>query len=154
MEKLIVIGAGVSGLTAALYASRANLSPLVFAGNLEHKGGLLVKTSIVENFPGFPDGILGFDLMKNIEDQAKKYGAKIIDNDIVKVDFSEDIKKVYDNKGNEYKAYSIIIATGSTPNKLGLPNEDKFWAAGISSCSICDGSLFKKKKIFSVGGRC
>ena len=152
MESVIIIGGGCAGLTAALYTARAELKPLVFTGDLKDKGGLLVKTSIVENYPGFPEGILGYDLIKNMEDQAVKYGARILDEEVVKVDFSEKIKKVYIKDGQEYQAKCVIVATGSKPNKLNLPEENKYWSKGISSCAVCDGALYRRKKVVVVGG--
>lgn len=152
MNDVIIIGGGCAGLTAALYCARAALSTTLFAGNLDDKGGLLVKTSIVENFPGFPDGILGYDLISNMEQQATKQGAKIVDRDIVKVDFASALKKVVDSDGVEHTAKAIIIATGSKPLRLGLPREEEFWSNGISSCAVCDGALYKNKNIVVVGG--
>lgn len=154
MNDVIIIGGGCAGLTAALYCARAALSTTLFAGNLEDKGGLLVKTSIVENFPGFPDGVLGFDLISNMEQQAAKQGAKIVDRDIVRVDFSSAaaVKKVVDDQGVEHSAKAVIIATGSKPLRLGLPRENEFWSNGISSCAVCDGALYKNKNIVVVGG--
>jgi thioredoxin reductase (NADPH) len=151
-HKVIIIGAGCAGLSAAIYSARAELSPLVFCGNLENKGGLLTKTSIVENYPGFPDGIMGFDLISNMETQAIHAGATMISKDIVKFDFSKKPYKVVDSDDIEYFALTVIVATGSTPNKLGLLGEDQLWSKGISSCAVCDGVLFKKKRIVVVGG--
>lgn len=149
---VIVIGAGCAGLTAAIYLARAELKPLVFAGDLENKGGLLTKTSIVENYPGFAEGIDGNRLMDQMEKQAIKYGAQIIDNKIVKVNFQTRPFWLEDDEHRQYYAQSVIIATGSQPQKLDLVNEEKFWANGISSCAVCDGALFKGRKIIVVGG--
>lgn len=152
---LCIIGGGPCGLTAALYAIRAGLKTVLFCGNLEMKGGLLTKTSIVENFPGFPDGILGFDLIENIEKQCEKQGLITIEKVITKVNFSEIKGYTHALKtedGVEYSCKSVLIATGSTPNKLRLPNEDNLWAKGISSCAVCDAPLYKNKKIVVVGG--
>jgi len=125
---------------------------LVFAGKIEDKGGLLVKTSIVENYPGFPEGILGFDLIANMEKQAVHCGATILNKSVDKFDFSKKPFSLTDSDGNVHYAHSVIIATGSMPNKLKLKDEDKFWSSGISSCAVCDGVLYKKKKIVVVGG--
>lgn len=155
VHKVIVIGAGCAGLSSAIYLARANLKPLLFAGSLEYKGGLLTKTSIVENYPGFSDGIMGFDLIKNMEDQALKYGTQVIDENvkqIKKLNHSANIFLVTDTNNKEYYTHTIVIATGSTPNKLGLADEDRFWANGISSCAVCDGALYRNKKIIVVGG--
>jgi thioredoxin reductase (NADPH) len=151
-EKVIIIGAGCAGLSAAIYCARAELSPLLFAGDFEDKGGLLVKTSIVENYPGFPDGILGYDLVNQMEEQATKQGTRIINRPIVKVDLSSRPFTVVDSSGQVYSSLTLIIATGSQPNKLGLPREAELWSHGISSCAVCDGALFKNKKIVVVGG--
>lgn len=160
----IIIGGGVAGLTAGLYAARADLNPLIFAGDYSDKGGLLVKTSVVENYPGFIDGILGADLIFNMEAQAKRFGAVVIDKSVTKVSSISasspkllfcnklQIFEITDDEGKKYLTQTVIIATGSKPNKLGLPKEDEFWGKGISSCATCDGSLFKKKRIIVVGG--
>jgi thioredoxin reductase (NADPH) len=152
LNSVIIIGGGCAGLTAAIYCGRAELKPLVFAGIEEDKGGLLMKTSVVENYPGFPDGIMGFDLIMGMEQQAIKYGAEIIDKQIDSVDFSKRPFKLEDSGGNVYFTNTVIICTGSKPNKLGLPNEDKLWSNGISSCAVCDGALYKNKRIVVVGG--
>lgn len=152
LNKVIIIGSGCAGLTSAIYLGRADFKPLLFTGNLNDKGGLLTKTHIVENFPGFNDGIEGYDLICNMTNQAEKYGAKIVDNEIVKVDFSKKPYVLYDDENKEYKTETIIIATGSKPNKLNLPNEENLWSKGISSCAVCDGALYRNKKIVVVGG--
>lgn len=153
---VIIIGAGVAGLSAAIYIARAELKPLVFAGQAATKGGMLTKTSIVENYPGFQDGIDGFQLINNMEIQAVKYGSQIIDRDVVSVEVQDggnhNFFKLVDDSNDIYITKTIIIATGSTPNKLGLPNEQKLWGYGISSCAVCDGALYKNKKIIVVGG--
>ena len=151
-QDTIIIGSGCAGLTAGIYSSRANLKTIIFAGNLDYKGGLLMKTSIVENYPGYPDGILGSDLILNFEKQAIKYGCDIIDKDVISIKkYQNNYWEVQDSNNNIYITKTIIIATGSTPNKLGLEDEDSFWSNGISSCAVCDGFLYKNKKIVVVG---
>lgn len=147
-----IIGAGCAGLTAAIYCARALLSPIVFAGDLENKGGLLSKTSIVENYPGFPDGINGYDLVENMEKQAVKYGATIVNSTVNDICFDNKYFNLVDDLGDAYLAKTVIICTGSKPNKLGLPDEDNLWSKGISSCAVCDGALYRGKKIIVVGG--
>eukprot|EP01091_Cochliopodium_minus_P020149 TRINITY_DN8709_c0_g1_i1.p1 TRINITY_DN8709_c0_g1~~TRINITY_DN8709_c0_g1_i1.p1 ORF type:complete len:315 (-),score=102.10 TRINITY_DN8709_c0_g1_i1:96-1040(-) len=148
-----IIGAGVAGLTAGIYTSRASLKTVIFSGPLEDKGGLLVKTSVVENYPGFSNGILGYDLIMEMETQAKKYGAIVIEKFIQTIAEQNDNTFILsDLEGNKYHTKTIIIATGSTPNKLGIENENTFWGKGISSCATCDGALYRKKKIIVVGG--
>lgn len=149
---VIIVGAGCAGLSSAIYCGRADLKTLVFSGSFSDKGGLLVKTSIVENFPGFPDGILGYDLVHNMELQAVKYGAVVLDRTVVSIQKNENLFEIKDEKGEIYISKTVIIATGSKPNKLHLEGEDRLWSRGISSCSVCDGALFKKKKIVVVGG--
>jgi thioredoxin reductase (NADPH) len=149
---VIIIGAGCAGLSAGIYCGRAEMKTKIFSGEFSDKGGLLVKTSIVENFPGFPDGIMGFDLVHNIELQAIKYGAEIVDRTVVSLEKRDQLFEVMDNKGEVYTSKAVIIATGSKPNKLHLPDEDRLWSKGISSCSVCDGACYKKKKIAVVGG--
>lgn len=151
-HKVIIIGGGCAGLTAAIYCGRAELKPVLFADDLENKGGLLVKTSQVENFPSYPNGINGYDLVMNMETQAKTYGTRVINSRINKIDFNRRPFHLVDTDENEYYTESIIICTGSKPNKLGLKNENLFWANGISSCSVCDGALYKNRKIVVVGG--
>jgi thioredoxin reductase (NADPH) len=148
-HKLAIIGSGPSGLTAAIYAARANLNPIVFAG-LTY-GGQLMLTTDVENFPGFPKGIMGPELMQAMIEQAERFGAKVVYEDISKVDFgSQPFKLWVSNK--EYTAESVIIATGASSLWLGLPSEEKFRGRGVSSCATCDGAFFRDKEIVVIGG--
>ncbi|XWV26446.1 thioredoxin-disulfide reductase [Tupanvirus soda lake] len=149
---VVIIGGGCAGLTAGIYCARALLAPIIFADTIVDKGGLLVKTSIVENYPGFPKGINGFDLISNMEQQAIEYGATIIEEKIVSVNFSVRPFLLTDSSGKSYEAKSVIICTGSKPNKLHIKNEDRLWTKGISSCAVCDGALYRNKKIIVVGG--
>jgi thioredoxin reductase (NADPH) len=149
MEKLIIIGSGPAGYTAAIYAARAEIAPLVFAG--EQVGGQLMWTTEVENFPGFPEGIKGPDLMDAMRKQAERFGAKIMDKKVTAVDLKSEPKKVM--VGNEtYEARSVIIATGASARRLNLPGEEKYYGKGISACATCDGFFFKGKRVFVVGG--
>ena len=149
MEKLIIIGAGVSGWTSAIYAARANLEPVLFTGLEE--GGQLMLTTLVENFPGFPEGILGPELMQNMKKQAEKFGAKVIQKNVTgfkKIDRGYELEV-----GKEkYQAKSIIISTGASARWLGLPNEKDFQGRGMHTCATCDGFFYKDKEIFVVGG--
>jgi len=149
MNDLIIIGSGPAGLTAAIYAARANLKPLVFAG-LEF-GGQLMGTTLVENFPGFIDGIDGPVLMQNMMKQAEKYGAKIEYTNVDSVDLSTPVKKVVAG-GKEYQSRAVIIATGASARKLGLESETKYWGRGVSTCATCDGAFYKEKVVAVVGG--
>jgi thioredoxin reductase (NADPH) len=148
-HKLIIIGSGPSGLTAAIYAARAGLKPVVVAGLTF--GGQLMLTTEVENFPGFPEGIMGPDLMQNFIKQAERFGSQIIYEDVVKVDFSSKPFKL-STGDHEYQAESVIITTGASTMWLGLPSEEKFRGKGVSSCATCDGFFFKGKEIIVVGG--
>lgn len=150
--KVAIIGGGCAGLTAGIYCARALMEPIIFVDTYENKGGLLVKTSVVENYPGFADGVDGFELISNMEKQAEKYGAQIVTRKIVKVDFLKKPFVLYDSQDVKYEVHSVIICTGSRPNKLSLKNENKFWSKGISSCAVCDGALYRNKKIMVVGG--
>jgi|TARA_B100001245_G_C22878987_1_gene422618 thioredoxin reductase (NADPH) len=149
VHKVIILGSGPAGLTAALYAARANLNPLVLGG-LEW-GGQLMLTTEVENYPGFIDGINGPDLMENFKKQAERFGAKIINSNVTSVDFSNKPLKVFVGK-EVYETQTVIIATGASAKWLGLENEQKFIGKGISSCATCDGFFFKDKEIALVGG--
>ena len=149
VHKVIILGSGPAGLTAALYAARANLNPLVLGG-LEW-GGQVMLTTEVENYPGFIDGINGPDLMENFKKQAERFGAKIINSNVTSVDFSNKPLKVFVEK-EVYETQTVIIATGASAKWLGLENEQKFIGKGISSCATCDGFFFKDKEIALVGG--
>ncbi len=148
MEKVIVIGGGPAGLSAALYLARAGLSPLVFAGS--PPGGQLMLTSEVENFPGH-ESILGGELVSKIRHQAEKFGAKIIDQNITKVDLSGSTKNLYVDKKN-YQSKAILIATGAKALWLGIPGEEKLRGKGVSACATCDGFFFRDKIVAVVGG--
>jgi len=151
VEPLIIIGSGPSGYTAAIYAARAQLSPIVLEGSVT-AGGALMNTTEVENFPGFRNGIMGPALMEEIRAQAEKFGARFITDDAVKVDLTKEIKDVQDGNGNTYQSKAVILATGSGYKKLGLPKEDTLSGRGVSYCATCDGFFFKEQAIAVVGG--
>lgn len=151
MRQLIIIGSGPAGFTAAIYAARANFRPLVFASSVE-AGGELMNTTDVENFPGFPEGVMGPDLMMKMEEQATKFGAEIVRDDVASVDLSGEIKKVTTGSGETHEALAVIVATGSAYRKLGLPDEDRLSGYGVSWCATCDGFFFRQKTIAVVGG--
>ena len=149
-RNVIVIGSGPAGYTAAVYAARAELAPLVFEGSVT-AGGALMNTTEVENFPGFRDGIMGPELMDNMRAQAERFGAELIPDDIVEVDLSGDIKVVKTATETHY-AHSVILAMGSGYRKLGLPREEELSGRGVSWCATCDGFFFRQKPIVVVGG--
>ena len=149
IHKTIIIGSGPAGLTAAIYAARANLSPIVFEGN--QPGGQLTITTDVENYPGFPDGVLGPDMMDLFRKQAQKFGAECFYKHVSKVDFSSSPFKVY-VQDEEYLAESVIISTGASARMLGLAAEKELMGYGVSTCATCDGYFFKEKEIVVVGG--
>lgn len=149
IRNIIIIGSGPAGLTAALYAARAELQPLVIAGL--QPGGQLTTTSEVENFPGFPEGIQGPDLMENMTKQVKRFGTEIVMDNAVSVDFSVR-PFVVRTSAEEYRGRAIIIATGAEANWLGLPNEQRLRGKGVSACATCDGFFFKGKDIAVIGG--
>ncbi|MFJ6783279.1 thioredoxin-disulfide reductase [Streptomyces yangpuensis] len=151
VRNVIVIGSGPAGYTAALYTARANLAPLVFGGAI-FVGGSLTTTTEVENFPGFPEGVDGPVLMENMRAQAERFGAEMIDDDIVSVDLTGDIKTVTDSEGTVHRAKAVIIATGSGYRKLGLPKEEELSGRGVSWCATCDGFFFRDRDIVVVGG--
>ncbi|WP_443053043.1 thioredoxin-disulfide reductase [Streptomyces sp. NBC_00273] len=151
VRDVIVIGSGPAGYTAALYTARAQLKPLLFGSSI-FVGGSLTTTTEVENFPGFPDGIDGPDLMADMRAQAEKFGAEMIDDDIVSVNLTGDIKELTDSEGTVHRAKTVIIATGSGYRKLGLPKEDELSGRGVSWCATCDGFFFRDRDIVVVGG--
>ena len=151
MRQVIIIGSGPAGYTAAIYAARANLKPLVIASSVE-AGGELMKTTEVENYPGFPEGIQGPELMVKMQEQAERFGAEIVLDDVVSLDLSGDVKTVTLGNGDVHEALSVIFATGSAYRKLGLPDEDRMSGHGVSWCATCDGFFFRQKTIAVVGG--
>lgn len=149
MENTIILGSGPAGLTAGLYLGRAGYKPLLIEGLMP--GGLITTTTIVENYPGFPDGIDGVKLMMKMKKQAEKYGCKIISDVAKKVDMSEESNIKITGQNSEYLAKTLVIAAGSIPRKLGVEGENKLWGRGVAVCATCDGALFKDKKVMVVG---
>ena len=154
--KMVIIGSGPAGYTAALYAARANLEPVVYEGFFEGlAGGQLMTTTDVENYPGFPDGITGPELMGNFRKQAERFGAKYILDDVKEVDFTKHPFTVVGKKA-EVKALSVIVATGATARRLDIPGagEGEFWQKGVTACAVCDGAspIFRDKKLYVIGG--
>jgi len=155
VENIVIIGSGPAGYTAAIYAARANLKPFMFegyeAGGLP--GGQLMTTTEVENFPGFPDGITGPELMDNMKAQALRWGAELVTEDVISVDFGQRPFIIRSDE-REVRAHSVVIATGATAKRLGLPSEQRLWSKGISACAICDGAtpLFKMESLAVIGG--
>ncbi|WP_404444969.1 thioredoxin-disulfide reductase [Microbacterium marinum] len=151
MRKVIIIGSGPAGYTAAIYAARANLSPLLIASSVE-AGGELMNTTEVENFPGFPEGIMGPDLMTKMQEQAEKFGTEVVYDDVTAVDFSGDIKSITLGSGITHEAEAVVFATGSAPRKIGIEGESRLSGRGVSYCATCDGFFFREKAIAVVGG--
>jgi thioredoxin reductase (NADPH) len=151
VRHVIIIGSGPAGYTAAIYAARANLEPLVVASSVE-AGGDLMNTTEVENFPGFPDGIQGPDLMAKMQAQAERFGAEVLYDDVVSLDLEGPVKKVTLGSGKVEEAVSVIYATGSAYRKLGLEGEDRLSGRGVSWCATCDGFFFRDRTIAVVGG--
>jgi thioredoxin reductase (NADPH) len=151
VRELIIVGSGPSGYTAAIYAARANLRPVVFEGAVT-AGGALMNTTEVENFPGFPQGIMGPDLMDNLRAQAERFGAELITDDVTAMDLTGPVKVVTDGEGNEHFAHAVVLAMGSGYRELGLPDEKRLSGHGVSWCATCDGFFFRGQNIAVVGG--
>lgn len=149
-HQIIIIGSGPAGFTAGIYTSRANLDVVVFEGS--QPGGQLTITTDVENFPGFPEGVKGPDMMELFRKQANKFGAKSIYESIEKVDFSHRPFDLWADSGKHYTADAVIIATGATARRLDAKGADLYWGAGISACATCDGFFFRNQKVFVIGG--
>ena len=149
IRNVIIIGGGPAGYTAALYAARADLRPLVIEGFAF--GGQLMITSDVENYPGYPDGILGPEMMQDLRRQAERFGTDFITDDVTKVDFSERPFRVWVGE-DEYRAESVIVSTGANARQIGLESERKFQGRGVSYCAVCDAAFFKEKEVVVVGG--
>ncbi len=151
IRNVIIIGSGPAGYTAAVYAARANLAPLVFEGSVT-AGGALMNTTEVENFPGFRDGIMGPDLMEQMRAQAERFGAELVRDDVASVDLTGPVKVVTDGAGETHRARSVILAMGSAYKELGLPDEQRLSGHGVSWCATCDGAFFRDQDIIVVGG--
>ncbi len=151
MRQVIIIGSGPAGYTAAIYAARANLSPLLIASSVE-AGGELMNTTEVENFPGFPEGIMGPDLMTKMQEQAERFGTEVVYDDVTEVDFSGRVKKVVLGSGAVHEADAVVYATGSAPRKIGIEGEARLSGHGVSYCATCDGFFFRERTIAVVGG--
>jgi thioredoxin reductase (NADPH) len=149
--EVVIVGSGPAGYTAAIYAARAQLQPILYEGSVT-AGGALMNTTEVENFPGFPDGVMGPDLMDTMRNQAIKFGTKIITDDIVDMSLSGDIKTLTDGSGNILQARAVILATGSAYKEIGLANEKRLSGHGVSWCATCDGFFFRDQNIAVVGG--
>lgn len=151
MRQVIIIGSGPAGYTAAIYAARANLAPLVVASSVE-AGGELMNTTEVENFPGFPEGIMGPDLMTKMQEQAERFGAEVLYDDAVALDLEGSVKRVTLSSGAVHEADSLVFATGSAPRKIGIEGEQRLSGRGVSYCATCDGFFFRDRVIAVVGG--
>jgi thioredoxin reductase (NADPH) len=149
-EKMIIIGSGPAGLTAALYAARADLEPLVISGN--QLGGQISITNEVENFPGFPEGTTGPELVDLMQRQAERFGARVLIDEVTKVDFSKGSPFTVETYGDQFEADAVIIAVGASPKRLGVPGEEEFIGKGVSFCATCDGFFFRDKDVVVVGG--
>lgn len=151
VREVIIIGSGPTGYTAAIYAARASLEPLVLTGSVD-AGGALMNTTEVENFPGFPQGVMGPDLMMNMREQAERFGAELVTEDAVEVELTGPVKTVTDSAGTTYQAKAVILAMGSGYRRLGVPGEDELSGRGVSWCATCDGFFFRDKPIAVIGG--
>lgn len=152
MEQLVIIGAGIAGLTGAIYAARANLSPLVISGKEE--GGQLMLTTAVENYPGFPEGVMGPELISKCREQAKKFGTRFLDGDVKAFSVKDSKNNIYEIvvEGERIETKSVIIASGASARTLGIDSEKTYWAKGVHTCATCDGFFYSGKDIVVVGG--
>ncbi|MBY5957130.1 thioredoxin-disulfide reductase [Membranicola marinus] len=150
IQKCIIIGSGPAGYTAAIYAARANLDPVMYVGS--EPGGQLMITTDVENYPGYPDGVQGPVMMEDFRKQAERFGTKIFYNVVTEVDFSQDVHTLTLDNGEKVQAHTVVIATGASAKWLGLPSEKAFMNKGVSACAVCDGFFFKGQKVAVVGG--
>lgn len=148
--KVLVIGSGPAGFTSAIYASRANLSPVVYEG--DQPGGQLTQTTDIENFPGYPEGVQGMQMMNDLRDQAMRFGAKVVSRTITKVDFSQRPYRCEDDHGDVIEANTVIISTGASAKYLGLSDEVKYRGLGVSACATCDGFFYRNRTVAVVGG--
>ena len=148
-KKMIIIGSGPAGLTAAIYSARANLNPLIIEGSTP--GGQLINTSLVENWPG-EKSIMGPQLMMKMKEHAQSLKAEFLSESVTKVDFSKKPFTIWTDRDKELKAESVIVATGANPKKLGAPGEDEYWGKGVTTCAVCDGAFYKDKKVVVIGG--
>ena len=151
MRELVIIGSGPAGYTAAIYAARASLNPLVVASSVEF-GGDLMNTTDVDNFPGFPEGIMGPELMMSMQKQAERFGAEIMYDDVVSVELAGPVKKITLGNKEVVEAKTVIVASGSAYRKLGIPDEDRLSGYGVSWCATCDGAFYREKTVAVVGG--
>jgi len=151
LRDVIIIGSGPAGYTAAIYTARAGLKPLLIASSVE-AGGELMKTTEVENFPGFPDGLMGPDLMANFQAQAERFGTEVLLDDVTEVDLRGEVKIVKTGLGQTFEAKTVILATGAAYRELGLPREKELSGYGVSWCATCDGFFFRERTIAVVGG--
>jgi thioredoxin reductase (NADPH) len=150
IHNCVIIGSGPAGYTAAVYAARANMDPVVYTG--PEPGGQLMITTDVENYPGYPDGVMGPKMMEDFQKQAERFGTKVIYEKIAKVDFTGPVHKIYNEAGDEILAHTVIISTGASAKWLGLESEKEFTNKGVSACAVCDGFFFKGQKVAVVGG--
>ncbi len=151
IHEVVIVGSGPAGYTAAIYAARAQLSPILYEGSVT-AGGALMNTTEVENFPGFVDGVMGPDLMDSMRKQSERFGTKLVTDDIVSMELTGDIKVLKDGSGNTLQSKSVILATGSAYKEIGLVNEKRLSGRGVSWCATCDGFFFREKVIAVVGG--
>ncbi len=150
IEKCLIIGSGPSGYTAAIYAARAGLEPILFTG--EQPGGQLTITNDVENYPGYPDGVVGPQMMEDFRKQAERFGTRVVMEIITKVDFTGPVHKVWTESGVEHHAHTVVISTGASAKWLGLPSEERLNNKGVSACAVCDGFFYRGQVVAVVGG--